>query len=269
MTEVLSLASMNVQGLGDKLKRKDVLNYLKSKKLNIYFIQDTHFTDKEINLIRSQWGFECYFSNFSSQARGVAILINNNFEFKFISMNKDVNGNLIVLKCTAYSHELTLVCIYGPNRDDPQFYENIKEATSQLDNSYIIVGDFNLILNPEKDCFNYSNINNPNAREKVLQMILENDLIDCWREQNLEEKKFTWFKKNPVKKARLDFFLISSILYTDMEKTSILPGYRSDHSMIFLSISLGKFKKGRSYWKFNNSLLKDIDYTNNIKHVIQ
>jgi hypothetical protein len=28
------------------------------------------------------WRFECFFSSFSSNSRGVAILFNNNFEFK-------------------------------------------------------------------------------------------------------------------------------------------------------------------------------------------
>ena len=35
-----------------------------------------------------------------------------------------------------------------------------------------------------------------------------------------------------------------------------------------LDIDFGKFKKGRSYWKFNNSLLHDKDYINQIKQLI-
>lgn len=45
-------------------------------------------------------------------------------------------------------------------------------------------------------------------------------------------------------KARLDFFLISNNLYTDVDSTSILPGYRTDHSLIYMSLEFGKFKKG-------------------------
>ena len=61
MTEHIILASLNCQGLGDKNKRKDVLNFLKQKKYSIYCIQDTHFTEKEEKYIRTQWGFECFF----------------------------------------------------------------------------------------------------------------------------------------------------------------------------------------------------------------
>ena len=35
-----------------------------------------------------------------------------------------------------------------------------------------------------------------------------------------------------------------------------------------MDIDFGKFKKGRSYWRFNNSLLHDKDYINQIKQLI-
>ena len=47
---------------------------------------------------------------------------------------------------------------------------------------------FNLVLNPDLDTKNYININNPKAREKVLDICEEFDLIDVWRESYPEEK---------------------------------------------------------------------------------
>ena len=42
---------------------------------------------------------------------------------------------------------------------------------------------------------------------------------------------------------------------------SFKPGYKSDHSLISLSIDLlDTHKRGKSYWKFNNSLLYDKTY---------
>ena len=77
-------------------KRSDTFNFLKNKNHSVYFLQDTHFTTKEQNYIRTQWGFECYFSNYSSQSRGVAILFNNKFEFKVLKVTKDENGNKLI-----------------------------------------------------------------------------------------------------------------------------------------------------------------------------
>ena len=38
--------------------------------------------------------------------------------------------------------------------------------------------------------------------------------------------------------------------------------------MIFLSFRFNKFKRGHSYWKFNNSLLRDRAYVAEIKSII-
>lgn len=257
---------MNTQGLGDKAKRKDILNLLKSRKYSICMLQDTHFTEAEENYIRSQWGYECYFSNYTSQSRGVATLINNDFDFKLSNIEKDTNGNLLILNCKICDKNISLINVYGPNRDRPEFYENVRHIMSKYDNyEFILAGDFNLILNPELDSFNYVNLNNPNSRDIVFTIIRDFNLIDCWRENNLESKQYTWFRKNPIKKARLDFFLLSETLYTDINCTKILPGYRTDHSLIYIELKFGKFKKGISYWKFNNSLLKDHRYVEEIK----
>ena len=104
----------------------------------------------------------------------------------------------------------------------------------------ILVGDFNMVLDPDKDCRDYVNINNPRARDKVLNLIIECNLIDAWRELNLENMQYTWRKKNTRKQARLDFFLISESLFMDVTNSKILPGYRTDHSQILLQFDFGK-----------------------------
>ena len=37
----------------------------------------------------------------------------------------------------------------------------------------LIRGDFNLVIDPNKDSYNYSNVNNAHARTKVLQIMSE------------------------------------------------------------------------------------------------
>ena len=45
-------------------------------------------------------------------------------------------------------------------------------------------------------------------------------------------------------------------------------GYRTDHSGVTLQLRLNQNDRGRSYWKFNNSLLKDREYIQLVKKVI-
>ena len=197
---------MNVQGLGDKNKRLDVIDFLKQQKGSIYFLQDTHFTDDLIKQIYLEVNLQCYFNNFSSQSRGVAIFISNTLDFQLKSINRDTDGNMLILDCSICNKNISLINIYGPNQDKPEFYKLLNNKIQHLDSHCIIAGDFNLVLNPDMDAFDYVNLNNPKAREVLLELIMENNLVDSWREFNLEKKEFTWFKKNSQKKSRLDYF---------------------------------------------------------------
>ena len=47
-----------------------------------------------------------------------------------------------------------------------------------------MVGDRNLLLNPDVDGKNYKHVNNPNSRQKVLKLMSDLNLYDVWREEN-------------------------------------------------------------------------------------
>jgi len=66
----------------------------------------------------------------------------------------------------------------------------------------------------------------------------------------------------------LDFFLISENLMTDVSNTNIEAGYRSDHSLINRSLKGNEKTQSKTFWKLNNSLLKDIEYTRITKQLI-
>ena len=58
-----------------------------------------------------------------------------------------------------------------------------------------------------------------------------------------------------------------STYVTDVD---IEAGYRTDHSMITITLTFGKLEyRNRLLWKFNNSLLKDKTFVNEINDVIK
>ena len=263
------IMTVNCQGLGDSSKRRDVINYLKSRKYNIYCLQDTHFKFSLEPYIQAQWGYKCIFSSYATNARGVAIMLNNNFEYEIHKQKLDVSGNFIILDITIEGERITLINLYGPNEDNPVFYENIFKYIQDFGNEkYLICGDFNLTLNQELDTYNYRNINNPKSKRIISEHLESFDLKDPYRELYPDLKKYTWRKKNPVKQARLDFFLISNNLMYMIQKIKIENSYRSDHSGVVLHMTLNKLKKGPGLWKFNNLLLRDKEYVNEIKKII-
>ena len=123
------------------------------------------------------------------------------------------------------------------------------------------------MLDPQLDSYNYKHINNPKAKESVENMMLELGLTDIWREANPDCKRYTWRKTKPLKQSRRDYFLLSDYLVSSFEDTDILPGYRSDCSVVTLKLRFGKEMK-RNTWKFNCSLLKDKKYIDEINDEI-
>ena len=107
MNEIVTIASCNCQCLGGRDKRKDVLKFLKQRKYAIYCIQDTHFTEREENYIRAQWGFDSYFSSYDSQSRGTAILLNNTFEHTVHSVKTDNEGYKVLLDKSLINKRIT------------------------------------------------------------------------------------------------------------------------------------------------------------------
>lgn len=201
------IVSMNCQGLADAKKRRDVFHFLKNKKFSIYLLQDTHFSTKLEKYIRAEWGYDCYFASHNTSSRGVVVLFNNNFEFEVKRVFRDQGGNYILILIKMLGKEFLICNIYGPNRDDPDFYIKLNNKIKEIGPDNIIIGgDWNLVLNFELDYYNYKHNNNVKAQEQVEQIMIDLDLTDIWRDLNLDLRRFTWRRNNPIQQSRLDFF---------------------------------------------------------------
>ena len=76
------------------------------------------------------------------------------------------------MELTILTKKITLVSIYRPNEDKPNFYKNLKQKIQDFRNENVtICGDWNLVLNPDVDTENYLHINNPRARTEVLNLL--------------------------------------------------------------------------------------------------
>ena len=272
LPDSVTIFSQNCQGLGNTQKRRAVFRHVRAKKYNIVCLQDVHIQSQQESYIKAEWGGDAYFSSFNSSSRGVMILINNNFEYKVEKVISDINGNYVILDINIEGKKFTLINLYGPNNDKPKFYKELRQKYNSLNNENVIMcGDWNLVINTDLDTNNYLHINNPQARNEILDNIIEEDgFLDIYRIVHDEKREYTWSRRNPVRKqARLDFFLISLECFLYADTTSIIPGYRTDHSGITLDLVFNyDNERGRGYWKFNNSLLKDQNYIKIVKDTI-
>ena len=268
--EELVVLSANCQGLQNKNKRMDVIDYFQKTKAAIICLQDTHWTPSDESNVRTIWKGDCILNGCSSNSRGVAILFNTNFEYKILSVHKDTEGNMLSVDINIGEISITLINIYGPNRDSPDFFGKIKAIIETSNQMYtIICGDLNLVLNPQLDCDQYKHVNNPKSRDTVIELMNTFDLKDTFRLMHPFLRRYTWRRKTPLRQARLDYFLVSHPMHDIITNCSINPGYRSDHSSLQIKILLSKFDRGRGLWKLNCSLLKDDKYISLVNKLIQ
>ena len=196
MESILTIMSANCQGLRDIKKRNDVIDYLKNKNFDICCLQDTHLIETDINNLEEIWGHECIVNGSSTNSRGVAILFGKNFEYKILGHSKDDNGNVLIVNLKLKHFSVKIINVYAPNTDNPDFFTKISNEIQNNTEDYIIwCGDFNIILDQTLDSNNYLAINNPRARNTLLQIIDENDLIDTFRNIYPNTKRYTWRKK--------------------------------------------------------------------------
>ena len=49
--------------------------------------------------------------------------------------------------------------------DNPEFYQNVTDVIKQYQNhNMIAVGDWNVVMDANLDCYNYKHVNNPKAK---------------------------------------------------------------------------------------------------------
>ena len=242
----IKVLSANCQGLRSKEKRNDVLNYLSSLQPGIICLQDTHWIDSDIRLIKQIWNGDVYIKGEKSNSRGVAILIKDNFEYKVLSSFSDDVGNLIGVNLAIGEFTLKLINIYGPNTDSPDFYAKLRDLITSNEQDYVMIcGHFNLALDPTLDTNNYKSINNPKSRAIFKSTIECCNLTDIYRYFHPKTKRYTWRRKKPFQQARLDYIITSNAFVDVIEKCNIKPGYRTDHSIVEINIELCKFIRGK------------------------
>ena len=100
----------------------------------------------------AEWGYKCLFSSWSSTKAGVGILFNNNCELQIIKSDIDPGGCYVICDLKANGKYITLVNVYVPNEDGPNFFKSLAENIEDFQKDEIVIGgDFNLVLDVDKD----------------------------------------------------------------------------------------------------------------------
>ena len=231
-------------------------------------IQETHSSVEIEKIWRNEWGGEIIFSHGTTAARGIAVCVTKQIFEQISQVETDQDGRSILFNIITDSTKISVMAIYAPNTDSPLFFKQMSDKLKQRHEHKIIVGDFNLVLDVEKDRLNTYN-NNNKALEKLEDMMDEYCLRDVWRIQNEEKLEYSWRKTGSLNKAsRIDFALVTGGLDQQVKCIMYIPGIQTDHRALYMLVEVKDFDRGLGFWKLNTQLLQDEKYLSLIRQEI-
>ena len=271
----VSFVSVNTRGLRSETKRLKVFSTLKDRvNCGVFLMQETHSCVADEEKWQKEWGAKLQLNHGSTNSRGTMIGFSKNLDIKNFTCNQDHEGRIQVVSFQLEEKNFLIANIYNNNIQSEQI-ETLKKLSDMLENSnpfekeVIIGGDFNFIFDKKLDAHGGTPELKLLSIAELTKIINKFDLCDIYRVRNPQKKLFSYKKPNHRLLRRLDFFLCSNSLRDNIINTDILTAIDSDHSPVVLKVGdVDDDTRGPSYWKFPSTLVKDLQYVNELKLLI-
>jgi hypothetical protein len=248
------------------------------KNPGVYCLQETHDPDEYAKKRLNGNGF-LYLKQGTNHKNGVALSIPNlnpNLTHQPSSVNKtDDNPSLIYALIKWFDLELLIVNIYAPSgasTDRVPFFKSLSELLDRFSDKFVVLaGDFNCVLNTEKDRPHKENKQSSNGADQVEleNLILKHNLVDSWRFLNESSEECTFGRSMGNKTSRIDQIYISEYLTDLLVSAQITAHTASDHNICRITLRTpDNLTIAKSSWKLNNKVLKHRKYQNSIRDIL-
>ena len=145
----ISRITLNVNGLNAPTKRYRLAEWIQKQDPYICCLQETHFRPRDTYRLKVRGWKNIFHSNGNQKQAGVASLIPDKIDFKTKTITRDKEGHYIMFKGSTQEEDITIVNIYAPNIEAPQYIRQMLIAIKgEINSNTIIVGDFNTTLSP-------------------------------------------------------------------------------------------------------------------------
>ena len=264
--------SINVRGIQNEKKRRKIFDFYRSR-AEVILLQETH-SGKEIEKFwGNEWGGRILYSHGDTNARGFMTLLHPKLDCKNLNSKADDDGRWLLVDIEYNELKMSILNVYAPNKDSPSYFQEIEKVISEAENNFIIMGDFNLMLNDKLDRMQTSN-NNEKACKYLEGVIEELMLTDVWRMRHENKQEYSCFKLNKISKvvekaSRLDLCLATPGIVQMLYDTYFINSEETDHRALIIILEIKNRDRGAGYWKLNSSLLLDLDYIKTMKQSIQ
>ena len=146
--------------------------------------------------------------------------------------------------------------------------ETIKDL---YDKQIVLAGDFNFFFDTSLESYGGKPTLKKKSIAKFIELKEKFDLCDIWRITNPKAKGFTFRHKrfSGLIQRRLNYFYISNSTQVSVKNTDVLASLLTDHWPITISyLKNEESNRGRGLWKFNNSLIENVECVFQVKKLI-
>ena len=137
----ISIITLNVNGLNVPTKRHRLAECIQKQDPYICCLQETHFRPKDTYRLKVRGGKNPLHANGKQKKARVAIFISDKMDLKIKNIPKDKEGYYIMIKGSIQEEDITIVNIYAPNIEAPQYMrQTLTHTKVEIDSNTIKVG---------------------------------------------------------------------------------------------------------------------------------
>jgi len=270
MMSNFTIASLNVHGLRNQVKRRQILDSCNSQGVDILLLQETHATGHfEARAWAREFGGKGFWSFGTSSSCGVAILLSRRHLWNSADYFRDNCGRLVSVTVTIpnTNTKVRVVNCYAPNDPGERRILFSEQLSSHFRGSrhIVLAGDFNCISDLTLDSKNVKeHFHSTRGYKELFHVTQKFGLEDVWRIQNPQQQRFTWHHHDKKRATRIDKIYMSRELSAG-SKNEIIAFPLSDHDMVIAKIP-DKIKHIASgFWRCNTNFLTQDLFQKTIK----
>jgi hypothetical protein len=104
--------------------------------------QETHFIDRNKHRLRVKGWKKIYEANGPPKRAGAATLILDKVDYKLTLIKQDKEGHSILIKEEIHEKEITIIHLYAPKVNAPNFIKQMqKDLETYINSNTVVVGD--------------------------------------------------------------------------------------------------------------------------------
>ena len=145
----LSIITLNINVLNAPTERQRLAKWIQKRDPYICCLQETHLETRDTYRLKVKGWKKIYHTNRDQKKAGVAILISDKINYERKAVKRDKDGHSIMIKGSIQEKDVTIINIYAPNIEAPQYVRQmLTSVKGETNNNTIVMRGFNIPLTP-------------------------------------------------------------------------------------------------------------------------